>query len=330
MKYSKFIIVFLMSMTLISLETVWTRVFSAEFFYTFAFLILSLAILGLGLGALALRMFNFLNRKNITALMLILSAIFALASPAIVLNIKLDFAKLFSASEMIYKFILSVILLSLPFFTAGIALAKIFKNNFEEIKQSSEKSNSSEEKQNQFANEKTDLNKSEKVNEFARQNEFELKKSEQVFAKDKPVFERPNTEQIVKTIKAAEMMKEVSQFIQQKDKTSIVLQITPEHLGAVKIALEVVDEIVTAKIEVNNQAAREVLENNAKQLQAQLNQNGVNVNSINISLSNFEHKQKQNFVPQRKKSFGYSEEREIEEKSSNEKRFGYNTIEYLA
>jgi hypothetical protein len=47
----------LVSCSLVALEIAWTRVFSAEYFYTFAFLILSLAILGLGLGGLALRLF---------------------------------------------------------------------------------------------------------------------------------------------------------------------------------------------------------------------------------------------------------------------------------
>ena len=35
----------LLSLALIALELVWTRIFSAEFFYPFAFLILSLACL---------------------------------------------------------------------------------------------------------------------------------------------------------------------------------------------------------------------------------------------------------------------------------------------
>ena len=55
----------LLSVSIISLELSWTRIFSAEFFYTFAFLILSLAILGLGLGALALRLFPGLGRDRI-------------------------------------------------------------------------------------------------------------------------------------------------------------------------------------------------------------------------------------------------------------------------
>ena len=64
MKSKKFVVIGLLSLSLLSLELMWTRIFSAEFFYTFAFLVLSLAVLGLGLGALALRLFSFLNNKD--------------------------------------------------------------------------------------------------------------------------------------------------------------------------------------------------------------------------------------------------------------------------
>lgn len=133
MKNSKFIVIALMSVTLISLEIVWTRIFSAEFFYTFAFLTLSLAILGLGLGALALRLIPVLNRKNTLSILLTLSALLALAGPPVVLNIKLDFTKLFSSAEMVWKFIATVLLLASPFFTGGIALAKLFRQNHDDM-----------------------------------------------------------------------------------------------------------------------------------------------------------------------------------------------------
>ena len=46
----------LVSAMLVALEIVWTRIFPAEFFYSFAFLTVSLAVLGLGLGAQARRL----------------------------------------------------------------------------------------------------------------------------------------------------------------------------------------------------------------------------------------------------------------------------------
>ena len=57
-------VVFLLSLTLVGMELIWTRLFSAEFFYAFAFLTLSLAIMGLGLGALALRLLPALNKDS--------------------------------------------------------------------------------------------------------------------------------------------------------------------------------------------------------------------------------------------------------------------------
>lgn len=131
MKNSKFYIIALMSVSLISLEIVWTRIFSAEFYYTFAFLILSLSILGLGLGALSLRLFERpFKGRNAAGFLLLAASLLALAGPSVVLNIKLDFSRLFSAGEMVWKFILTVILLSSSFFFAGIALAKLFRDNY--------------------------------------------------------------------------------------------------------------------------------------------------------------------------------------------------------
>jgi hypothetical protein len=54
-------IVALLSMALLALELVWTRLFSAEFFYAYAFLVLSLAIMGLGMGALTVRLVPVVN-----------------------------------------------------------------------------------------------------------------------------------------------------------------------------------------------------------------------------------------------------------------------------
>ncbi len=162
------------------------------------------------------------------------------------------------------------------------------------------------------------------ANESKIENEFNIKEK---IAEPKSNL----NQQILKTVKAAEIMKEVSQFIQQKNTGSMILKVSPENLGNIKIALEIIDEVVSAKIEVNNSAAREVLENNVKQLQNSLSQNGVQVNSINISLSNFDQKQNKNFVPNKRKSYGYSDEKEVEETSkTNDRKLGYNTMEYLA
>jgi len=124
----KFITIALISTTLVGLEIIWTRIFSAEFFYTFAFLILSLAILGLGLGALTLHLFPGLNREKWFGIFLSLIAFFTLIGPPLVFQVKMDFTVLFNNWGMIGKLLLILILLSSAFWIGGIALAFLFKN----------------------------------------------------------------------------------------------------------------------------------------------------------------------------------------------------------
>jgi len=133
MKYSKYINIALISFALIALELLWTRIFSAEFYYTFAFLILSVSVLGLGLGGLALRLFKKLNNEKSFVLSLVASGIFILIGPLLIFHFGLDFSLLYLDFLMTLKFLLSVIILSASFFFGGIALSYILKNNSRDI-----------------------------------------------------------------------------------------------------------------------------------------------------------------------------------------------------
>ena len=126
-------VVALLSMTLLALELVWTRIFSAEFFYTYAFLTLSLAIMGLGLGGLALRSFRFLNREATLGASLLLAGLFSLTGPPLVFQFGLDFSQIHSSWSMLGVFVATVLLMSVPFFLGGIALALLFRTNPEEM-----------------------------------------------------------------------------------------------------------------------------------------------------------------------------------------------------
>ena len=95
----RYLIVGLLSMTLLALELVWTRLFSAEFFYAYAFLVLSLAIMGLGLGALTLRLVPVLGRRAYLGVILSLAAGTALAGPPGVFRLGLKFAALFDVDH---------------------------------------------------------------------------------------------------------------------------------------------------------------------------------------------------------------------------------------
>ncbi len=131
MTAKKYLTIFLLSVSLIAIELGWTRIFSAEFFYTFAFLILSLAILGLGMGALTLRLFP--RFESGLGHFLLLTGLLIIAGPIIVFMIDLQFALLLTDWFMIIKLLVIILLLSSSFFFGGIALAILFKQNHEKI-----------------------------------------------------------------------------------------------------------------------------------------------------------------------------------------------------
>jgi predicted membrane-bound spermidine synthase len=126
-------VVGLISLTVIPLELAWTRIFSAEFFYTFAFLVLSLAVLGLGLGGLALRLFSGLNRDRALGVYLALAGLCALLGPLAVFKLNLDFSTLFSSFNMAAKLALTTVILMSTFFFAGMALALVFKRRHSDM-----------------------------------------------------------------------------------------------------------------------------------------------------------------------------------------------------
>lgn len=127
MKKSNYLVVGLISLTLIPLELTWTRILSAEFFYTFAFLVLSLAILGLGLGGLALRLFPGLSQPRLIWLYLCLAAFFAVVGPGLVFAVAPDFSSLFSSWLTLSKLALTILILMSSYFFGGMALSLIFK-----------------------------------------------------------------------------------------------------------------------------------------------------------------------------------------------------------
>jgi hypothetical protein len=130
MKRSLYLVAALISLTLIPLELTWTRIFSAEFFYTFAFLVLSLAVLGLGLGGLALRLVPSLSNERLTGWYLVISGLCSLVGPSVVFALAPDFSQLFASWLSVGKLVLTVLILMSTYFFAGMGLSLLFKKNF--------------------------------------------------------------------------------------------------------------------------------------------------------------------------------------------------------
>jgi hypothetical protein len=123
------LIVALLSSTLVALEVCWTRVFAAEYFYTFAFLIVSLAVLGLGLGALGARLWRRLRRPRSHPWLLLLTGLVAVAAPPVVLRLGLDFTALPGSAVAWMKLVAVVLLLGAPYLLGGAVLAAVFRGS---------------------------------------------------------------------------------------------------------------------------------------------------------------------------------------------------------
>ncbi len=127
------LVVMCLSVTLIALELAWTRVFSAEFFYSFAFLILSLAVLGLGMGALAIRLVPSLGQAKYLPWLLVVTGAMSIVGPPLAFKVGPDYSQLFHSWAMAGKFVLTAFILSSTYFFGGMALTQIFKRDHENI-----------------------------------------------------------------------------------------------------------------------------------------------------------------------------------------------------
>ena len=145
-------------------------------------------------------------------------------------------------------------------------------------------------------------------------------KTEKVFVKPQPV-EQSN------------LVKHLAKIIQQKEKTSIEFQLKPEHLGKVKVALDLINDTVKANITVENVHTKQMLENNLNELYSQLQKSGVLFKDVNITLSQNgnSHERYARSYKGNKKNARFKKIDEINEIENNEdvRRFGYNTYEYL-
>lgn len=133
MKLKKLLVVALLSLSLIAMELIWTRIFSAEFFYTFAFLIISISILGLGLGGLLLRVIKPLRNPNLLGTYLILTAVLGVVSPIAIFQTGLDFNQVFNSWSMLWNLVANVFILASGFIAGGMSLSLIFREDSEKM-----------------------------------------------------------------------------------------------------------------------------------------------------------------------------------------------------
>ena len=134
-----------------------------------------------------------------------------------------------------------------------------------------------------------------------------------------------------RVVKTTEIMKEIGKFIQKQDTNTITLKVDPESLGKLKITIDMTDQVVKANIVVESDAVKTIVENNLNDLTNQLSRNGVQVSSVNVTLSEGEQKQNKGNINKKKDEKLDKKDSNIEDiEEERKKDLGYNTVEYLA
>lgn len=151
----------------------------------------------------------------------------------------------------------------------------------------------------------------------------------------KNVINHINTEEIkaeaketIRTLKIIEIVKEIEKYIEKKESGTITFNVKPEHLGKVKIEIEVIDNVAKAIVQVENTEAKKLIENNLNQLTNNLLNAGMQLNSFKVTTGNNEQRTgKNNYSTKTRTS---KKESMVEEVSDEyKKQMGYNTYEYL-
>ena len=156
--------------------------------------------------------------------------------------------------------------------------------------------------------------------------------SKGVFPKDKVLGETTAFANNVKTVRTTELIKEIKNIIQSGEKHTVSMKLTPESFGTVKVLLETINNVLTAKIEVESDAVKQIIQSNVEQLRQSLSDNGIHLSNLNVTLANGEQKSSK---PQymRKKNSGTDSDKKVEAEAGSsvkpKKQYGYNTYEYL-
>lgn len=210
------------------------------------------------------------------------------------------------------------------------------------VTESKEETNTSENDLTNKKDEKQSKENAENISSFTKNNSIRTNENDQTFSsamkhaeanagvKEKAGVEvRHYTDTEYKTVKAPEVMKEITNFISKGETKSIVLKIDPENLGKVKVVLDMTDKVVNARIEVENENVKQAVINNIDNLKNTLAQNGVQLNSVNVNLPGYEQKNSKQMQPKKKQDANFSDDEIEEAKNANNKSWGYNTYEYV-
>lgn len=130
-------------------------------------------------------------------------------------------------------------------------------------------------------------------------------------------------EQIVETVErvfvdAEDIMRQVTEFTRvtvQAAQSSIEMQLNPAHLGRIYLQVASRDGVITAQLAAQNEAVKQVLESQAATLRENMNQQGLKVEAVEVTIAS--HEFEQNLEGEHRQAQG----EQTEDKGNKSRRF---------
>ena len=162
-----------------------------------------------------------------------------------------------------------------------------------------------------------------------------LQSADQINGNDSDKFkiapELKTSQEVMKTIKTNEIIPEFSKIIQAGEKQTMTFQLTPENLGKVKLIVELVENQINTRIEVENDHVKHFIQSNLEQLKQNLQSSGIQMSTVNVSLTESDQKFTKSFSQRKKSGEKIGKVKASDEQTRpTHKSLGYNTYEFLA
>lgn len=127
------------------------------------------------------------------------------------------------------------------------------------------------------------------------------------------------------------LVEEISDLVISDKKDKAIINLEPAELGRIRIAIEMVENKLTARLEVENTATKEILHHQVEFLRENLQSHGIQLSSLTISLSNHEQRNSKAARDKKKEtSLNNIVSKDKTQKIKQTKSFGYNTYEFIA
>ena len=117
---------------------------------------------------------------------------------------------------------------------------------------------------------------------------------------------------VFNTLDVIRQVSEFTRVMYQGDTTSMEMQLNPENLGKIYVQVTAKEGVVTAHLAVQNEIVKEALENQTIQLRENMNQQGIKVEAVEVTIDSHEFERN---LEQNQQGSAQDEQREQASKS---------------